>query len=138
MCFFLPDKINRGLLFLGGPIVVSIFELPERFQLVYGLSGLESGIRLIPFSVAVPVGTGLASGIANKFRVPAIYIIIAGSCVQVIGFALLATLPVTLYIPSRIYGFEFIAGFGCGMNFTPLFLLIPPVVSSRDQGKFWH
>lgn len=113
---------------------MSIFELPERFQLVYGLSGLDAGIRLIPFSLAVPVGTGLASGIASKFRVPAIYLILAGSCVQIVGFALLGTLPVSLDIPSQIYGFEFIAGFGCGMNFTPLFLLIPRVVTSRDQG----
>lgn len=85
----------------------------------------------------MPVGTGLASGVANRLRVPAIYIVLAGSCVQVIGFALLGTLPLSLEneIPSRIYGFEFLAGFGCGMNFTPLFLLIPSVVLPRDQGK---
>ncbi|KAI0010006.1 major facilitator superfamily MFS-1 [Xylariaceae sp. FL0662B] len=122
-----------GLLFLGGPMIVSMFQLPERFQLVYALSGLDAGVRLIPFSLAVPFGTGLASGIASRFKIPAIFILLAGSCVQVIGFALLGTLSVTLEIPARIYGFEIIAGFGCGMNFTPSFLVIPRAVESHDH-----
>ncbi|KAI1817164.1 putative multidrug resistance protein fnx1 [Poronia punctata] len=122
-----------GLFFLGGPIVVSIFQIPERFQLVYGLSGLDAGVRLIPFSLAVPFGTGIASSIATKFKIPAVFIIIAGSVLQVVGFALLGTLPDTLDIPPRIYGFEILAGFGCGMNFTPLFIVITRAVEQRDQ-----
>ncbi|KAI1409179.1 putative multidrug resistance protein fnx1 [Hypoxylon sp. FL1857] len=129
---FFTNRVVVGallsLLFLGGPIIVSIFQLPERFQLVYGLSGLDAGVRLIPFSLAAPFGTGVASGIGNRLKVPAIYIVLAGACFQVIGFALLGTLPATLDIPPRIYGFEILAGFGCGMNFTPLFLAIPQVV----------
>ncbi|KAI0169916.1 major facilitator superfamily MFS-1 [Hypoxylon sp. FL1284] len=122
-----------GLLFLGGPITVTIFQLPERFQLVYGLSSLDAGVRLIPFSLAVPLGTGLASGIASKYRVPAMFIIVVGSCTQVVGFALLATVPNTLTIPPRIYGFEILAGFGAGMNYTPLLLIVPRTVELRDQ-----
>ncbi|KAI0418235.1 putative multidrug resistance protein fnx1 [Xylaria grammica] len=121
-----------ALLFLGGPIVVSLFQLPEKFQLVYGLSGLDAGVRLIPFSLAVPFGTGIGSGVASKLKIPAIFIIMAGSVLQVIGFTLLGTLPDTLTIPARMYSFEILAGFGCGMSFTPLFLVITRAVDSTD------
>ncbi|KAI1113663.1 putative multidrug resistance protein fnx1 [Nemania sp. NC0429] len=121
------------LLFLGGPIVVTLFQLPEKFQLVYGLSGLEAGVRLIPFSFAVPFGTGIGPGVARKLKIPAIFIIMAGSVLQVIGFTLLGTLPDTLTIPHRMYGFDVIAGFGCGMSFTPLFLVITRAVDSTDR-----
>ncbi|KAI1355098.1 major facilitator superfamily MFS-1 [Xylaria sp. FL0043] len=122
-----------GLLFLGGPIIVSIFQLPEKYQLVYQLSGLDAGVRLIPFSLSVPFGTGLASGIGNRLKIPAIFILLVGSSLQVVGFTLLATLPDRLDIPPQMYGFEIIAGFGCGMNFTPLFLVITRAVEPRDQ-----
>lgn len=120
---------------LGGPFIVAIFLLPQRFQLVNGLSGLDGGVRLIPFTFASPVGTGTAAGIATKFKVPPIFVILTGSILQVIGFALLGTLPATTDILPRTYGYEVIAGFGCGMNLVLLFVIIPQVVELRDQGR---
>lgn len=124
------------LLFLGGPIIVSLFQLPDKFQLVYGLSGLDAGVRLIPFSLAVPFGSGVGPAVATKLKIPALFVIIAGAMLQVIGFALLGTLPDTLTIPDRMYGFEILSGFGCGLCFTPLFLVITGAVDARDRGKF--
>lgn len=123
------------MLFLGGPIIVSIFQLPERFQLVYALTGLDAGVSLMPFTLAMPFGTIIVSAVGGKVEAPAIFIFFAGSCLQIIGFALLGTLPVTLDIPAQIYGFELLARFGCGINFMPLFLVIPKMVELRDQGK---
>lgn len=131
----MSSYILRSLLFLGGPIIVTYFSLPERFQLVYSLSGLDAGVRLIPFALIVPFGTGVATAVARRFRIPAIFILLIGSCLQVTGFALLGTLPRSIDIPHQIYGFEILAGFGCGMNFTPLFLIIPQTVDPRDKGK---
>lgn len=119
---------------LGGPFMVTVFQLPQRFQLVNGLSGLEGGVRLMPFTFASPVGTGIAAGLATKFKVPPIWIILTGSVLQVIGFALLGTLPATTDLLARTYGFEVVAGFGCGMNLALLFVIIPRVVELRDQG----
>ncbi len=93
------------------------------------------GVRLIPFSLAVPFGTGVAAGVAGKSKIPALFVIIAGACLQVVGYALLATLPVSVDIAPQMYAFETIAGLGCGMNFIMLFLMIPRVVEARDQGK---
>lgn len=112
-----------------------MFIIPQRFQLVYGTSGLDAGVRLIPFTAAIPVSSIIASTLAGKYKVPPLYLIIAGSCLQVLGFALLGTLPSTFEIPARIYGFEFIAGWGCGINFPLLFVMVPFVVGKREQGQ---
>lgn len=115
-----------------------MFIIPQRFQLVYGTSGLDAGVRLIPFTITIPVGTIFASTIAGKLRVPPIYLILVGSCLQIIGFSLLGTLPATLEIPRQMYGFEFIAGWGCGMNFSLLFVMIPYVNEKRYHCEFSH
>ena len=109
--------------------------IPQRFQLVYGTSGLDAGVRLIPFTVTMPLGIIFASAIAGKFKIPPLYLLLAGSCLQVLGFALLGTLPVTLEVPRQIYAFEIIAGWGCGMNYTLLFLMIPFVNKNRYHCK---
>ncbi|KAK8113577.1 MFS multidrug transporter-like protein [Apiospora sp. TS-2023a] len=126
-------SVLLGLLFLGGPIVVSIFQLPERFQLVYGLSGLDAGTRLIPFSLAVPFGTGMASALLGKKRIPVLFLLGFGACLQVAGFALLGTLPLTPSIVPRMYAGEVIAGLGCGVNYILYFLLIPNIVAPHDR-----
>lgn len=99
-----------------------------------GLSGQDAGIRLIPFTLASPVGTGVAASIAGKFKVAPIWIIITGAVLQVVGFSLLGTLPLTQELLPRTYGYEIIAGFGCGMNLALLFVIIPSVVEERDKG----
>ncbi|KAI1207295.1 putative multidrug resistance protein fnx1 [Annulohypoxylon truncatum] len=126
---FFTNRQMMGILlnfvFLGGPAIISMLLIPQRFQLIYGTSSLNAGVYLIPFTIALPAGTIFASSIAGRLKVPPIYMLLTGSCLQVIGFALLSTLPSTLDIPPRIYGFEFISGWGCGMNFSLLFVLIP-------------
>lgn len=126
---------HRRLFFLiGGPIAVAIYQLPQAFQLVYGLSGLDSGVRVIPFTVFWSFGIIGASMIAGKLKVPPIYLIFVGSAFQIIGFGLLGTLPLTLTIPPQIYGYQILAGLGCGMIVPLLFALIPVVVELRDKG----
>ncbi|KAI1351016.1 putative multidrug resistance protein fnx1 [Xylaria sp. FL0043] len=134
---FLLNREMMGVLlnfvFLGGPTVICMFILPQRFQLVYGTSGLDAGVRLIPFSAVIPIGSIFASIFGGKHKVPPVYLLIFGSVLQVLGFALIATLPSTLEIPSRIYGYQVLAGFGCGINFSLLFILIPLINEKRDN-----
>lgn len=112
-----------------------MFIIPQRYQLVYGSSGLDAGVRLIPFTVTIPVGTIFASTIAGNLKVPPLYVLLVGTSFQIIGFALLGTLPLTLDIPKQMYGFEFLAGWGCGMNFSLLFVMIPHVNEKRFHCK---
>ncbi|KAI1131717.1 MFS multidrug transporter-like protein [Nemania abortiva] len=134
---FVTQRLIGGILlsfaFLGGPFVISVYQLPQRFQLVNGLSGLDAGVRLIPFTLASPVGTAVAASIAGRLKIAPIWILVTGAILQVIGFALLSTLPLTLHLLPRTYGFEIIAGFGCGMNLALSFVLAPSVVEVRDK-----
>ncbi|KAI1194938.1 putative multidrug resistance protein fnx1 [Nemania serpens] len=134
---FLQNREMMGILlnfiFLGGPTVICMFILPQRFQIVYGTSGLDAGVRLIPFTVVIPIGSIFASVVAGKAKVPPVYLLILGSALQVLGFSLIGTIPSTLDIPSRIYGFQILAGWGCGINFSLLFILIPFVNEKRDN-----
>ncbi|OTA80297.1 hypothetical protein M434DRAFT_38029 [Hypoxylon sp. CO27-5] len=134
---FLTNRVMVGILLgivlLGGPLTVTAFQLPQRFQLVNGLSSLDAGVRLVPFGGAVPVGTITSAAVAGKLRVPAIYITISGALLQVVGFALLGTLQPSAGIPAAVYGYQVIAGVGCGISFQTLFLTIPFTADKCDQ-----
>ncbi|KAI1264505.1 putative efflux pump antibiotic resistance protein [Xylariaceae sp. FL1019] len=134
---FVTDRVVVGVyigfILLGGPMTVTNFQLPQRFQLVNHLSALDAGVRVVPFGGAIPIGTILAANILNKTKTPPIFIVLAGAVLQVIGFALMATLPYTPYIPAKMYGFQILAGFGAGANYQTLYLMIPFVVQPRDR-----
>ncbi len=126
----------RNAFFLGAPFNVIIFSLPQRFQIVNSTSPLGAGIRLLPFTCATPVGSIVSSMVAGKMKIPPIYLVVTASCLQIVGFSLLSTLPVVKYIPRAQYGYEVIAGFGVGINISTLVLMTPASVQKRDQGSF--
>lgn len=77
----------------------------------------------------------VSSTVASKFKIAPVYIALVGSCISVVGFALLGTLPFSEDIPPQIYGYEILAGFGWGTNWAVLFIMVPFVISGRDKGK---
>ncbi|KAH7304388.1 major facilitator superfamily domain-containing protein [Stachybotrys elegans] len=134
---FFTNREMIGILlnffYLGGPTVNTMFIIPLRFQVIYKTSGLEAGIRLLPFTSALPIGAFTASLLTGRVKVPAVYLLFSGSILQVIGFALLSTLPTDLSVPNQIYGYEFLSGMGCGINYALLFILIPHVSERIDH-----
>lgn len=128
---------SRNSIFLGGTWFVTIFQLPQRFQVVNGLSPLQAGIRFIPFTVAAPVGSALSSVVGKAFKIPLVYLVLLASIIQVVGFALLSTLSASLTITAAQYGYQIIAGFGCGINISLLILMTPFTVEERDKGEFY-
>ncbi|KAK2616093.1 hypothetical protein N8I77_002802 [Diaporthe amygdali] len=74
---FLTNRQMVGTLLnfvlFGEPTVVGMFIIPQRFQLVYGTSGLDAGVRLIPFTAAMPFSAIVASGLTGKHKVPPLY-----------------------------------------------------------------
>lgn len=115
-----------------------MFQLPQRLQVVNGLSPIEAGVRLIPFSLAAPFGSVITAGIAKSLKVPLVHMILCASALQVIGFALLSTLPNGHSVIPAQYGYEFIAGFGCGINISMLVLITPFCVQERDKGTHYE
>ncbi|KAI1171984.1 putative efflux pump antibiotic resistance protein [Nemania sp. FL0916] len=134
---FLTDRVIAGILLefvlLGGSLTVTVFQLPQRFQLLNGLSGLDAGVRLIPFGAAFPVGCVVGARVASKWRVAPVMIVPVGTTLQALGFALLGTLSTEPRLHPRTYGFEILAGFGVGMNYQSLYLMIPFVTTKRDN-----
>ena len=125
--------LDRNALFLGAPFNVVIFLIPQRFQVVNGTSPLGAGTRLLPFTCACPIGS-IAASILSKKKVPPIYLVIAGSCLQVLGFALLSTAPTAMHMSRAQYGYQSIAGTGVGINIITLILMAPFCVEKRDRG----
>ena len=126
---------TSNAVFLGAPFFVAIFQIPQRSQIGNGVDALMAGVRLLPFSVGSPIGSIVGSMVAGKFKIPPIYLVVVASFLQVIGFALLATLPISTSTSPSQYGFEAIAGFGCGINISLLMLMTPFCVEKRDQGR---
>lgn len=136
---FVRNRVWIGMLlnalFLGGPWFVAIFQLPQRLQVVNRLSPIQSGVRFIPFTLAAPLGSIVAPTIAKLGKVPPIYLVIFASIIQVVGFVLLSTLPISQAVTATQYGYEIIAGFGCGINIALLMLMTPFAVEERDRGE---
>jgi hypothetical protein len=99
------------------------------------LSPEQAGIRFIPFTLAAPVGSVLAPTLAKLVKIPLIHLVLSAAVIQVVGLALISTLPNSRDVIAAQYGYEIIAGFGCGINITLLVLMTPFCVLERDKGK---
>ncbi|GAB1315320.1 hypothetical protein MFIFM68171_05530 [Madurella fahalii] len=134
---FFTNRVMIGILvvilLVGGPMSVTTFQLPQRFQLVNGLSSLDSGLRLLPFGAMFPVGSMAGSTLSSKLRVPAIYLALVGSVFQVVSYALLSALSASLQVETKVYGYLILAGFGCGLTYTMVYIVVPFTVEKRDQ-----
>lgn len=123
------------MIFVGAPLAVAYFQLPQRFQLVNGMSSLNAGVRVLPFGGASSFGVVLSGRITGKFKVPAIYLVMIGAVLQIVGFALLSTLKEISYIENATYGYMVIAGMGCGLSYSTALLIVPFAAEKRDGGK---
>lgn len=126
-------SVILGMALVGAPMTVTTFQLPQRFQLVNGLSSLDAGLRLLPFGAMFPIGSMVATTVASKFKIPAIYLVFLGSVLQVVGYALLSTLTTSVQVESAVYGYLIMCGFGCGMTFTMLYITVPFTVDKCDK-----
>ncbi|GKZ36121.1 hypothetical protein AbraIFM66950_007028 [Aspergillus brasiliensis] len=110
-----------------------MFQLPQRFQIVNQLTPFQAAVHFIPFTIAGPVASTLAPGVAKLFKIPLLYLVLFASLLQVVGYALLGTLPESLSIAAAQYGYQVLAGFGCGINITLLILIAPFTIEKRDN-----
>ncbi|KAL8917522.1 MAG: hypothetical protein Q9172_005810 [Xanthocarpia lactea] len=131
------SRVRIGLLLdmllTGAPFTVAVTQLPLKSQAVHGVSPLDAGIRLLPFAILSPIGSGIAAGVAGKGKVPPVYLLLAGSAVQIVGFTLLSLSPTSQSVSAAQYGYEAIAGFSIGVNLACLVLMTPFTVKTRDK-----
>ena len=128
---------HSNAIFLGGCWFCTIFQLPQRYQVVHRTSPLGAGIRSIPFIASAPISSAVSAALTKK-GVPPVYLVIGASALEVIGFSLLGTISPSTAITARQYGYEIIAGFGCGSNISLLVLLVPFSVQPKDTCKYFQ
>ncbi|KAI1127896.1 hypothetical protein F5Y10DRAFT_188153 [Nemania abortiva] len=124
---------QRHCLFLGCPSTIALFDLPQMFQLVYGLSGVDAGVRVIAFSATMSVGTAVAVTATGRLKVNPDFMLLLGSVLRIIRFSLMSRIPVSLHVPPELYGLEVVSGLGFGINFTLMYLLMPFQITARDK-----
>ena len=136
---FLFNRAWIGTLILsllsGIPYNIIVIDIPQRLQTVNGISPLGAGVRLIPFNFMIALGCIVINVFAMRSRIAPIYLVLAGSIIELIGLSLLSTLSSTnIMAPAQsvIYGWEILSGFGIGMVWGMLLVIPPHVVEHRD------
>ena len=136
---FLFNRAWIGTLILsllsGVPYNIITIDIPQRLQTVNGISPLGAGVRLIPFNFMIALGCIVINVFAMRTRIAPIYLVLAGSIIELIGLSLLSTLSSTnIMAPAQsvLYGWEILSGFGIGMVWGMLLVIPPHVVEHRD------
>lgn len=124
-----------GCFLSGAPLTIAVIELPQRYQIINDSSPLNAGVKLLAYAAACPVGVVMASMATGRLRFPFVWVMLVGCTLQVVGFALMSTLPTYLEAWNGQYGYSVIAGLGTGANIGALYMLAPIVVDKKDQGK---
>ncbi|KAH8199963.1 hypothetical protein TruAng_005844 [Truncatella angustata] len=122
-----------GCIVGGAPMTIAAIELPQRFQLVNESSPLDAGVRLLAFAVATPVGIVVASVLTGRLRIPFVYTLTFGACLQITGFTLISTVPTTVNLWNGMYGFCVLAGMGAGVTAGTFYVLTPISCEKEDQ-----
>jgi MFS family permease len=100
---------------------VDIYYLPLYFQFTAGLDPMEVAVRLLPFVCLIIFATMLSGAMMAKYSLYAAWYTASG-IIALIGGVLLARIDAST--PTKdIYGFEVLAGFGCGLTFQAAYAI---------------
>ena len=111
----------------------SIFLLSQFFQFCQGLSPLDSGLRILPWT-ATPVIVAPIAGWASG-KIGGRPLLAAGLALQAIGLAWTAALSsTTVSYPALVPAF-IVAGAGMGLFFAPIANVVLAAVPREDEGK---
>ena len=97
------------------PFFVLLYYLPYYFQSIDGVSPQDSGVRNLPYILAVGLST-IASGIFITITGHYTTIMVAGSVISTIGAGLIYTLDIGSSSGKWI-GYQILAGIGSGISF---------------------
>ncbi|KAI0532016.1 putative multidrug resistance protein fnx1 [Xylaria digitata] len=133
---FLQSRTITALLLnsftTGAVSITCMIQLPIRYQAAAALSPLQAGIRLIPFSVASPIGVIIVAILAKNRRVPPIYLALAGEIIQILGLVFISRSPLDNLDWDGLYGLEVLIGLGMGFCIGTGTLLTPFIMEKRD------
>ncbi|MCJ1333216.1 hypothetical protein MMC10_009910 [Thelotrema lepadinum] len=132
---FLRNRVLMGLylnaLLSGVLLVTVVIELPQRFQSVGFSSALDAGIRILPYTLTVALGSIATRVLTAKKRLPPIYVLVVSTALQIMGIGLLYSVVGSPSTPPSMYGYEVLAGLGVGLSLTTLLNVARFVVERR-------
>jgi len=111
----------------------SIFLLAQFFQTVQGLSPLQSGLRILPWTAMPMIVAPIAGAVSD--RIGGQRLMAIGLALQGVGLLWIAAVsaPTTPYL-SLVAPFT-ISGIGMGLFFAPVANVVLGSVRSEEQGK---
>lgn len=87
---------------------------------------------MLPLLLLSAVGAGVAGIICSKKNI-SFYLLVLSLALQIIGTALLSTLPVTHAVPTAQYGIQVVLGIGFGMSMVSLMIILRVEVEFEDH-----
>ena len=112
-----------------------MIQITERFQILNSGSPFNSGARLLPFILTIPLVSFISSAIVAKHRIKHAYALLFGITFQLIGSILFFLLPDSNAIDPAEYGYQILLGFGLGVNNGILVNAVPFMVDKNLIGK---
>lgn len=117
----------------GYVLLLSIFNIPLRAQVVDSASSIQAALRLLPLLVATAVGSVLGGGASSKTKLLS-WSLMAASSLMALGTGLLSSLPSDGSFTNAQYGYEVILGLGLGITMSAITVLTSITVEPRDHG----
>ncbi|KAL0576002.1 hypothetical protein V5O48_005969 [Marasmius crinis-equi] len=115
---------------LGAGLYTHSIFLPQRMQIVNGLTPIKAGVRMLPLLLLIGFLSPFAAALvihAKSYR-PLMWF---ASSVGAVGAGLLSTITIPTYF-SRVYGFEALVGLSLGVTITISTIIAQWCVERRD------
>ncbi len=123
---------NLTVFLLGSAVFGMWYFVSLYLQQVLGYSPLRAGLAFVPMTLAIVVGSALASrGVA---RVGAKPLLVAGMTFQAVGLLLFTRVPVDGTYLSDVLAPSAIVAIGIGLAFVPVTIAAVAGVASREAG----
>ncbi|ROW13285.1 hypothetical protein VPNG_05429 [Cytospora leucostoma] len=130
---FVLGLLLNGFL-TGFPFMAALINIPQRLQTVNSTTAIGAGIRLLPLLLLSPVASASSGALVTRLRVPPLYLLIIGGCLQAVGIGLFSSLDSnsTAISPAQ-YGYQVLMGFGFGFSLSTILMMAPLVVQQKDM-----
>jgi EmrB/QacA subfamily drug resistance transporter len=124
---------NTASLLMNFGMFGAIFLLTQFFQTAQGYSPLESGLRVLPWTLAPMIVAPLAGALSD--RVGGRPLLATGLALQAIGLAWNAAASDVAASYAALVGPFVVSGIGMGLFFAPLANVVLGSVRSQEEGK---
>src|SRR5438045_3690532 len=115
--------------------MVTVINLPQRLQIVNGLSPASAGIHILPLLMMTAVGAFFTGAITSKINI-SWYLLVSSNILTILGTGLMSSLSTSQDIPGIEYFYQVILGFGFGIGLASLMVVSRCEVSLEDNGRW--